>query len=146
MTQADTDARNGSSRQALVELVGRLTPEDLARDLGGGWTVAMALGHLAFWDGRQLRALRLFTEQGVALGEQDSDATNGGLEPLLRALDPLVTGRLALAAAEAVDAAVAEFDWAGAARVFGDPPAHVPLARWVHREEHIAQIERALGA
>lgn len=145
MTQADALARNMQSLRALIELVEGLTPEDLARDLGGGWTVAMALGHLAFWDGRQAGALRMYGERGEVLGEADSEATNAALEPLLRVLDPGAVGGLALAAAEAVNAAAAAFDWERAARELGAPTAHVPLARWVHREEHIAQIEGALG-
>jgi hypothetical protein len=143
-THADTVARNATSRQALAALVDRLTTPDLLRDLGDGWTVAMALGHLAFWDGRQLGALQLFSERGEVLGEEDSDATNAGLEPLLGALDPAVAGSLAIEAADAVNAYAATFDWEAAARTLGDPAAHLPLARWSHREEHIAQIEAAL--
>jgi hypothetical protein len=45
---------NAESRRRLAELVGRLTPADMARKTepseGGSWNVAQVLGHLAFWD------------------------------------------------------------------------------------------------
>jgi uncharacterized damage-inducible protein DinB len=51
-------ARNTEATRRLRELVATLSDADLAAPLGGGWTVAMALGHLAFWDGRQRAALQ----------------------------------------------------------------------------------------
>ena len=41
---------NDAERVRLAAVVGRLTEADLACPLGGGWTVATALAHLAFWD------------------------------------------------------------------------------------------------
>ena len=43
-------SRNQAALQRLAELAARLTEEDLARSLGGGWTIKAALAHLAFWD------------------------------------------------------------------------------------------------
>ena len=41
---------NVEATAALGDLIASLSPEDLAADLGEGWTVPMALAHLAFWD------------------------------------------------------------------------------------------------
>ena len=42
----------------LRKLVGRLTPEMLAVRLPNGWTVAVALPHIAFWDRQRLCLMR----------------------------------------------------------------------------------------
>lgn len=139
IADADTE-RNAAATRRLHELAAGLTDDDLARPLGGGWTVAVALAHLAFWDGRHDAALRHFADTGVVLDEDD--AANAGLEPLAQHLDPRAAASLALSAAERVDATVEQLTAdARAAIVAGDHDYMV--RRWQHREEHIAQIERA---
>ena len=59
MTAPGADVlRNTEATRRLRELVARLGPDELRRSLGGGWTVAVALTHLTFWDTRQDAALR----------------------------------------------------------------------------------------
>ena len=54
MSEQDPDLRrNAEATNRLQALVARLEETDLARSLGGGWTVRFALAHLAFWDARQ---------------------------------------------------------------------------------------------
>jgi len=66
-----------------------------------------------------------------------------GLEPLA----PLVAGRavaeLAVAAAEAADAAIEQLSADARSAVVDSAEAHV-VRRWDHREEHLAQIASAL--
>jgi uncharacterized damage-inducible protein DinB len=45
-------AENEVERKRLASLVARLSDQDLARPMPGGWTVASVLGHVAFWDQR----------------------------------------------------------------------------------------------
>jgi uncharacterized damage-inducible protein DinB len=55
----DTDFQhNADSTRRLRELIAKLSDEDLGISLGGGWTVAVALAHIGFWDTRQAAALR----------------------------------------------------------------------------------------
>ncbi|MDP6605710.1 MAG: hypothetical protein QF664_05575 [Dehalococcoidia bacterium] len=141
---AETDVeRNAASASALAELTARLGEDELGRSLGGGWTVASALVHLAFWDGRQAAALRHYAATGARLEDDSDDAVNEGLAPLLAHIDPAAAVMLATDAAEAVDTAVAELtsDVRDALRATGDA---YEVQRWWHREEHIAQIEAAL--
>ena len=49
--------RNRASTERLRALVAGLEAAELARPLGGGWTVGFALAHLAFWDQRQRVAI-----------------------------------------------------------------------------------------
>jgi hypothetical protein len=56
---------NTHERQRLRTLVARLSDEDLTRPLPNGWTVAITLAHLAFWDRQRLALLRRWERDGV---------------------------------------------------------------------------------
>ena len=138
------DPDNERSRARLRALVARLGEADLARDVGDGWTVAMVLAHLAFWDGRAGQ----IAERWLANGTDDEapidvPSANDGMKPLLAAVPPLEAARLALEAAERVDALVARFTPAlVAAATTGSA---IRGNRSEHRLEHIQQIEAALA-
>ena len=132
---------NAEATRRLHALVARLTNDDLTRDLGDGWTVTTALGHLAFWDRWQRHTL--------ADGRQDApsttteDAANEVLAPLLTALDPRTATDLALEAARDLDAAIEQTPEALRAQLDNSPHPEI-VRRSPHRLAHIAQIERAL--
>ena len=64
MTKANADAT-----AALATLVAGFSGNDLELDLGDGWTVTTALGHLAFWDRQQ--SVALATWQRVVGADSD---------------------------------------------------------------------------
>jgi hypothetical protein len=140
---------NHQATERLDALVQRLSDEDLGRPLGGGWTVAMALGHLAFWDGRQRAVIQHYVDTGVLLGSErpqphdPDDLTNQALEPLLALLDPAELRELVVEEAQAVDETVAALDDGAITAILGGDHAYV-ARRWRHREEHIEQIQRVL--
>ncbi len=142
--------RNLEATRRLATLVERLSPEDLERSVGGGWTVYMALGHLAFWDGRQRAVLQHYLDTGVLLGSEapephnPDDLTNQGLEPLLALADREGVCDLVVEAAQAIDELVETLDAGQVAAILAGEHPYV-LRRWGHREEHIEQIERALA-
>ncbi len=104
MSNHDPDLqRNAEATRQLGELVERLDAADLDRSLGGGWTVAFALVHLAFWDARQAVALGGYTGS-QALPPED-ELVNPALEAVAAMFDPAAAGPAAVEAAEAVDAA-----------------------------------------
>jgi hypothetical protein len=140
--------RNIEATARLREFVSPLTAPDLARDLGGGWTVAMALGHLAFWDRFQTSQLRLLAAGEPAAEDTDavSDVTNEALQAVLAALSPDEVGRLATTAAADVDAAVVALPEALMVRLASSAEHAYLVRRWAHREEHIEQIRGALSA
>lgn len=133
---------NVRATERLRALVGTLDEAALARPVGGGWTVATVLAHLAFWDRRQREALREYAEDG-AMTDEDHHV-NAALEPLLLALPPRASADQALAAATAVDAAIAELTPRATDAVLAGPHAYV-MRRSAHRDEHIQQIEQALS-
>lgn len=138
--------RNADAQHQLRDLVNGLSDADLDHPLGEGWTVASALGHLAFWDGRQRAALQSLIETGELAVESDAEShvTNEALLPVLLALDPRTAANLALESAEAIDTAVARLPADLRDLVLSGDGEHM-VRRWRHRREHIDQISAALG-
>jgi len=96
--------QNTLSRRRLETLVNGLSDEDLARTTDYGWTVAALLAHLAFWDHRMSVILKRWQEQGFDPSPIDSAAVNDALKVICSALEPRTAAKLAVAAAEQVDA------------------------------------------
>lgn len=137
-------ADNNRSRARLRRVIEEATERDLTADLGGGWSVATALAHLAFWDHRAAVLFRRWRANGVSPSPVDVDSVNEALQPLLVTIPPRQAARTALAAAEAADQEVATFpeSWVGPVAAL---TSSIRLRRATHREEHLDQIERALG-
>ncbi len=133
--------RNAEATGRLSALVERIEVGDLDRSLGGGWTVGFALAHLAFWDARQHVAL-----QGYAGGEgfpPEDKAVNGTLEAVAPMLHGPAAGLEAVRAARLVDATVAGLSEGQRTSLIGEGVGFA-VQRWLHREDHIAQIEAVL--
>jgi hypothetical protein len=141
--------RNAEGLKRLRALVERLSDRDLSRDLGGGWTVAVALAHLAFWDrylaARWEHALR----EGLSAPEAVPDfvprfineAALGAWQVCL----PREAARLALAAAGHIEGLLAKIDPSQAATALASGRPSL-VDRTLHWFEHMEQIERALHA
>ena len=136
--------RNAAERDRLRALVARLDDATLARPLGGGWTVAAALAHLAFWDRRALALLARWDRDGPGPSPVDVEVLNDALLPQWLAIPPRVAAEDAVQAAEAVDRAVEAASPATVASASA-PASPFPLLRARHRAEHVDQIERALA-
>lgn len=135
---------NTRERERLRVLVGRLSDEELDLDIGGGWTIAAALAHLAFWDRMSLVRIRQWREHGVSPSSLDLDAINGALLPLLLSIPPRKAADLAIAAAEAIDHELGQLspEMIAAIETLGDRRR---LFRSIHRSMHLDQIEEALA-
>lgn len=145
MTDTSADLqRNTESAGRLRELVAKLTDDDLAVSLGGGWTVAVALAHLGFWDGRQRATVEHYVASGEIGNSESDDAINVGLEPLALLVDGRAAAELAVEAVEAVDAALERLSADARSTIVDCAEAHL-VRRWEHREEHLAQRPSALG-
>ena len=148
--------KNAASRRRLASLVERLRDSDMAVPTEeGGWTVAQVLGHLAFWDRSMATRWRLAAAQAGESGRVEpasipSDLTDAVNLPLAEFLGSwterlgMNLGAQALAAAESLDALVVEL----AGRLPDGLAAQRPhlVDRWMHREPHLDQLERALAA
>jgi uncharacterized damage-inducible protein DinB len=137
--------QNAAWREKLVALARRLSEKDMGRPAGGaGWTVTGLLGHMAFYDQRALTLLEKWKRDGISPSALDVDIVNDALRPFLNAVAPREMKRLAVEAAEAIDAAIDSLEPGLLSRIEteGKP---VRLNRAVHREHHVAQIENALA-
>lgn len=134
-------AANDASTARLEALTAALSQADLQRSLGGGWNVAIALTHLAFWDFRQVAALKHFVETGDA--PEDDRTVNPALEATAKGMDPEMAAWLAVESARAVDTVVRALSADAFAALDAGEHAYL-VRRSAHREEHIAQIEAAL--
>lgn len=138
-------AENAQERTRLRALVGRLSDQDFAVKVGGGWTVAVTLAHMAFWDQLALVRTRRWKESGVSSSALDLDLINDALLPLFLAMPPRTAASLAIAAAEAIDRELQQLspEMVDDIQVSG---GRFRLFRSEHRRRHLDQIESALKA
>lgn len=131
-----------SAQLKRLESVAKARPPNV--DLGDGWTGAVALAHLAFWDQRAILLLKRWKERGVVPDNPDDDVLNSALLRMWQTLPLEVAFRLALEAARAVDDAVKSLDERTVLAILerGDDWL---LRRGRHRREHLDQIERAVS-
>jgi hypothetical protein len=135
---------NRTQTERLRRLVRDLTPEQLRTKLPNGWTVAVALAHLAFWDRHRICLLRRWAAGQEATGAYDGNVFNDGVQPLLELIPPDRAAEIAIEVAEDVDALLLELpdDVIQAALSRPDAPN---LNRGLHREGHLDTIEKALA-
>jgi hypothetical protein len=147
MTDRSFEQANARASAELRRLVETLSAEDLAADVGGDWTVAMCLAHLAFWDRWQVVRWRTALTAGLPIPADVSDdvpdLANAALEATWRALPGETASALALDAAAAIDVLAAGL---ADTSVDAAPAAGQVrlLDRSIHRQEHVRQIRRAL--
>lgn len=137
-------ARNAASRNRLHALVASLREEDFGRDAGGGWTVGALLAHVAFWDRFVVERLARWETLGFDSAILDADVINGAALPGWRTIPGRAARQEALAAAEQCDDRVERVTDELASAVIA-AGRHRMLDRSLHRDEHLAQIERALA-
>ncbi|MSP79133.1 MAG: hypothetical protein EXR67_06230 [Dehalococcoidia bacterium] len=132
-------ADNAAQLRRLQALATQLT--DGRRDMGGGWTVTVALAHMAFWDRRATLLLQRWNKQGTLPDKMEDDLLNSSLLEEWQALNLLQAANLALSAAHTVNVAVEALspETADSIKARGDDWL---LRRSNHRREHLDQIER----
>ena len=141
----NTIGLNKDSLDRLRRFAAAVTHDQLRREGGAGWTVAALLLHVAFWDRRASLLLARWTKSGVEDSPIDSDIVNDSVKDILLAVPPEAAPRLALAAAEEVDRAIAGLAPSILSEIEGRD-VHVRLDRAHHRNMHLDEIEKALGA
>lgn len=138
------EADNRASRARLESFVRGLSAGDLVQTTHDGWTIYALLGHLAFWDQRMVALLRRWEKQGVGEAPVDADMINDAQQAVFRALDPAATVEMCLLSAAEIDAALEAMppDLYEAIKASG---VYFRFERSLHRDGHVADIERALG-
>jgi hypothetical protein len=148
MTDRSFEERNARATDELRRLVVTLSPADFETGVGGAWTVATCLAHLAFWDRWQIVRWRDALAKGLAVPADVSDnvpdLANAALEPTWRAVPDETAAVLALEAAAEIDALVAALPDASVTAAPAAGRVRL-LDRSIHRLEHVTQIRRGLG-
>ena len=137
-------AENARARERLQNLINKITDEELTLPLNAeGWTVAVALAHLAFWDERRLVLIRKWKKEGVTPSPIDEDVVNDALVPLFLAIPPRKAAELSIYMAEEIDRELeqASPDLISAMETMGDIHAS---DRSIHRKMHLDEIEALL--
>ncbi len=135
---------NNRERERLKELVNSITDEELKLVIyKEGWTIAVMLAHIAFWDERRRVMLELWREKGVAQSPYFEDIFNDSLLPILLLIPPRKAAELAVETADALDRELQEL-----------PPPMIKdiealkepfaLNRGIHRKMHLDEIEAFL--
>ncbi len=137
-------ASNRSQRARLTKLVQSIDEAGLQMRLPNGWTVAGALGHLAFWDRQRLCLIRRWAAGDIRSGAYDSDVFNDAVQPLLEMIAPERVAATAVQAAEEIDALLLELPDEAIEKTLARPDAP-HLDRGEHRRHHLDRIEDALG-
>jgi hypothetical protein len=137
-------ASNKAQTGRLRELAKRLTPKMLTLRLPNGWTVAGALGHIAFWDRQRLCLMRRWANGVNAHTNYDGELFNEVLQPVLELIPPEQVAAFAIRCADEVDAFLLEVPDEVVAMALARPDKP-NLDRGSHRAYHLDQIEKALG-
>ena len=135
---------NRAATARLRSLAGSLTDEQFRHPVGEHWTVAMVFVHLAFWDRRCLAMFDRIEAAGRDT-EVDIDLVVNDLSlPIWAAVPPRDATRIALEAAETLDARIEAYPDDLAAMVLESHPRWI--RRHYHRDEHLGEAEAALNA
>jgi hypothetical protein len=137
---------NALERARIKKLADSLSDAELTLPLSAGWTIAVALVHLAFWDQRAVVITRKWKLNGVkALSPIDTDTVNDALVPISLAIPPRAAANLALATAEEIDTELkqAPDSLIQAIEALGEPSR---LYRSKHRKMHLDEIQAVLKA
>ncbi len=147
MEDGDFIEDNARELQRLRAIVGRLTDDELRTPVNEHWTVAAALGHVAFWDARALFLAERFDPETGFPDDADEprnvDWINDSTRPLIHAIDPREAAELTIRLAEEIDARVAALP---ADKLWPqDPDSPLNGRRASHLAEHLDEIEAALS-
>lgn len=135
---------NRIQRERLRKLVASLNDVGLRTRLPNGWTVAGALGHLAFWDRQRLCLIRRWAAGDFRSGAYDSTVFNDAVQPLLEMIPPRQLAEAAVRSADEIDALLLELSDQTIEAALARPDApHVN--RGEHRAHHLDRIEKVLG-
>jgi hypothetical protein len=145
------DMENDKERERLKKLVNSLTDEELKLVIyKEGWTIAAALGHLAFWDQWSLLLMTKWKKSGkVTFPSVDWDTfndtllPNDAIIPFLLAIPPRVAANMAISSAESIDRELEDTspEIIAAIERLGD---ETRLFRSIHRKLHLDEIEAFL--
>jgi hypothetical protein len=135
---------NRKERERLIQLANSLTNEDLILVIyQEGWTIAVVLAHLAFWDNYALALLKRWQKDGVSPSHHEWDNINDALLPVVLAISPRTAANMAILTADKVDHEIEKVSAEFVKKVEGLKEPY-RLNRSIHRKAHLDEIEAFL--
>ncbi|UCD09316.1 MAG: DinB family protein [Dehalococcoidales bacterium] len=128
----------------LRKLVNTITDEELDLTLHEeGWTIAVALAHVAFWDRHRLSLVRKWKQEGVKSSPFDENIINDALIPFFLEIKPRKAAEMSITTAEKLDQELTNLspELISAIEALGDRHA---LNRSIHRKMHLDDIDTFL--
>jgi hypothetical protein len=142
--QRDYVIENRKERERLIQLANSLTNEDLKLVIyQEGWTIAVVLAHLAFWDDYALALLKRWQKDGVSPSHHEWDNINDALLPVVLAISPRTAANMAILTADKVDHEIEKVSAEFVKKVDGLREPY-RLNRSIHRKAHLDEIEAFL--
>jgi hypothetical protein len=135
---------NRKATARLKKVVSALTEKELNLVIyKEGWTIAVALAHVAFWDDRRTFKLKQWGEKGVSPTPYIDDIMNDLLIPYFLAIPPRKAAELAVTAVQAFDNELEGLtpEMLEEIEALKEPKA---LDRAGHRNQHLDEIEAFL--
>ncbi|MCE5257791.1 MAG: maleylpyruvate isomerase N-terminal domain-containing protein [Chloroflexi bacterium] len=136
---------NAAALEELRAFCAALSDSELLTPMPAGWTPASVLVHCAFWDLRAEALIAKWQAEGVGPAPLDTDIINEATRLPFLAIPPREAVRVALAASEAANRAVAALDEALAREIL-EHGTTLQLDRAEHRRMHMEEITVALAA
>lgn len=135
---------NDIQRARLLEILDRMSDEDLGRRMPNGNSVADILIHLAFWDRYTLDVLTTWQRDGFSVTQTQFESINAAILMLAEAIPLRAAVELVRTSAEAVDREVETVPADLAATIVENGKLR-SLERAQHRVSHLDQIEGLLA-
>lgn len=135
---------NDKERERLKKLVKSLTDEELKLVIyKEGWTIAVVLAHLAFWDNYARALLKRWKKDGVSPSHREWDNINDALVPLALSMPPRAAADMAISSADATDREAEQStpEFISAVEKLKEP---YRLNRGFHRKAHLDEIDAFL--
>ena len=134
---------NRASTERIRRLTNRLSEEEMQHPVGEGWTVVVAMVHLAFWDRRVVFALDMSEKSGKLVTPEIELLVNDLSLPLWAAVPPREARRLALETADTLDKRLEALSEPLLEQLFQYNKRWV--VRALHRNEHLDEVDKALA-
>jgi len=130
---------NRESTIRMKKLIQRLSDGQLASVLPNGWTVAVTLAHVAFWDQRVSHVIEMAKKEGRVIRTELDVQLNDIIEPFLRAIPVREAANLTLSSADTIDQLLEECSPETIAQLEKESPRWVD--RSLHRNSHLDDID-----
>jgi hypothetical protein len=137
---------NNKATERLIKLVSNISDSELKQVIyKEGWTIAVVLGHLAFWDERRRLMLKEWKQKGVSATPYIVDIVNDAMIPLLLLIPPRKAAELAVLTAEALDKEIESLPSEMTTAIEAIKEFNA-LNRAQHRNMHLDEIDAFLKA